>query len=96
MNGDGENPSDGHLPFVCDGCDRCCMFCDGGLFGCRMCSSFEGATTSQCPGRRMSVEEADAVYAGLLDYRDGSWVDAPSPHSPNGRRRIREAIECDG
>lgn len=95
MNGDGENPSDGHLPFVCDGCDRGCMFCDGGLFGCRVCSSFEGATTSQCPGRRMSVEEADAVYAGLLDYRDGSWVDAPSPHSPNGRRRIREAIECD-
>lgn len=55
-----------------------CMFCDGGLFACSVCDSFEGATTTECPGREMTQEEMDRVYAGTLDFRDGAWVNAPS------------------
>lgn len=44
------------------------MFCDGGLFACSVCSSFEGATTTECPGRQMTPEERDAVYAGDIDF----------------------------
>jgi putative hydrolases of HD superfamily len=67
---------------------RSCMFCDGGLFACGRCDSFEGATTTHCPGRRMTADQRDAVYAGTLDFRrkaDGSgwWVGVGSPHTPN-------------
>lgn len=55
-----------------------CMFCDGGLSSCTACGSFEGATTTECPGSRMTQEQIDAVYAGTLDFRDGQWVNAPS------------------
>lgn len=67
---------------------RACMFCDGGLFACARCGSFEGATTTHCPGRKMTADQHDAVYAGTLDFRrkaDGSgwWVAVGSPHTPN-------------
>lgn len=67
---------------------RSCMFCDGGLFACGRCGSFEGATTTHCPGRQMTADQHDAVYAGTLDFRrkaDGSgwWVAVGSPHTPN-------------
>jgi putative hydrolase of HD superfamily len=72
---------------------RQCMFCDGGLFDCVRCGSFEGATTTRCPGRSMTAEEVDAVYAGRLDFRckpDGSgwWVCVGSPHTPNRGWRL--------
>jgi hypothetical protein len=68
----------GHVEYVCT-CHRVgCMFCDGGLFRCTICDSFEGATTTQCPGRKMSKDEIDRVYAGVLDFREGEWVNAPS------------------
>lgn len=79
-----------HEPGACD--DRhgsgSCMFCDGGLFGCQKCDSFEGATTTHCPGVRMTAEQHDAVYAGDLDYRRrpdgvGEWLPVGSPHTPN-------------
>lgn len=81
----------GHVDFVCPGDHddgRTCMFCDGGLFACSLCNSFEGATTTHCPGRKMTADQHDAVYAGDLDFRrkaDGSgwWVRAGSPHTPN-------------
>jgi hypothetical protein len=72
-----------HVAIVCT--DReCagCMFCDGGLFGCSRCGSFEGATTTDCPGEAMTGEQSDAVYAGDLDYRDGAWVESCSRQSP--------------
>lgn len=61
---------------------RSCMFCDGGLFACRVCDSIEGATTTHCPGESMTADQVDAVYAGLLDFRDGEWIEQCSPHSP--------------
>mgnify|MGYP001616490052 FL=1 len=68
-----------HVAYVCDRSycrdyGRSCMFCDGGLFRCVVCDSFEGATTTHCPGKRMSQIEIDLVYAGDLDYVDGAWV----------------------
>ena len=61
-----------------------CMFCDGGLFACTVCSSFEGATTTQCPGRKLTAQERDDVYAGRLDYRNGHWTAQPSWYCPGG------------
>jgi 5'-deoxynucleotidase YfbR-like HD superfamily hydrolase len=84
----------GHVAYVCDGDhDGHCMFCDGGLFSCTRCGSFEGATTTRCPGRKMTAEEHDAVYDGRLDFRrkpDGSgwWVCVGSPHTPNRGWRL--------
>ncbi len=52
------------------------MFCEGGLALCTVCRAGEGQLTEDCPGRVMTDEEADAVYAGLLDYRrsQGGWT----------------------
>ncbi|QDF18743.1 hypothetical protein SEA_SCENTAE_23 [Gordonia phage SCentae] len=81
-----------HVELVCtddhdDG--RPCMFCDGGLFACSVCGSFEGATTTQCPKRRLTGDESDKVYAGALDYRNGQWLDGvESFYSPGGYRQL--------
>jgi hypothetical protein len=75
-----EPRADGHVAHVCtrghDGPG--CMFCDGGLFLCDTCGSFEGATTSECPGRLLTAEESKRIYAGQLDFKGGAWVNAPS------------------
>lgn len=78
-----------HVAYVCtvDHEFPGCIFCDGGLFACTICGSFEGATTSECPGKEMSDGVRDSVYAGKLDYRGGAWIAEPSPHTPNGRRQ---------
>lgn len=82
----------GHVPYECH-CDRThCMFCDGGLFACDVCGSFEGATTTFCPGRAMTKDEADAVYAGDLDYRDGQWVQGPSTQTPAMFAHARQVL----
>lgn len=73
----------GHVPFKCQ-CERMsCQFCAGGLFACAVCDSFEGATTTHCPDEPMDRDKAEAVYAGKVDFRDGEWVEAGSPHTPN-------------
>jgi hypothetical protein len=70
----------GHVPYVCDAQHEDggwnCMFCAGGLTYCTRCSAFEGATPSECPGVSMSPEQADAVYACIIDYRFGQWCSA--------------------
>ncbi|MDV6309940.1 hypothetical protein [Gordonia amicalis] len=66
-----------------------CMFCEGGLFACSVCGSFEGATTTQCPKESMTLEQCDAVYAGDLDYRNGKWLPGvESFYSPGGYRQL--------
>jgi len=75
-----------HIAVECNGCNTFghgCMFCEGGLFACKVCGSFEGATTTHCPGERMTAEQSEAVYAGTLDYRDGAWREGEcSTHTP--------------
>ena len=61
-----------------------CMFCAGGLFACDVCGAFEGATTTQCPGYRVSKDWWDEVYHCKLDYRNGHWVAQPSWYCPGG------------
>lgn len=79
----------GHIAVVCKvEHDRPgCVFCDGGLFACTVCGSAEGATTTHCPGARMTAEQTEAVYAGTLDFRDGQWREGEcSPHTPAAYR----------
>lgn len=88
----GTKIDNGHVAYECR-CDRTtCMFCDGGLFACEVCGSFEGATTTFCPGRPMTKDEEDAVYSGDLDYRDGQWINAPSTQTPAIFARARLAL----
>ena len=69
-----------HVAYVCKKADhegRHCQICDGSLFSCDVCGSAEGATTSECPGRRMTGDELKYVYEGLLDFKGGTWVADP-------------------
>lgn len=84
---------DGHIQVIHQNCQQPhCAICEGGLFICSRCHSAEGATTSECPGQQMTMDQSDAVYAGKLDYRGGQWVDACSPHSPACYRKGDEGI----
>jgi hypothetical protein len=47
---------------------------EDGLLHCKICNGGEGSLPSECPGRRMTEEEDNDVYAGTLDYRQGQWV----------------------
>lgn len=59
----------GHRWYRCSGrCEPACHCCNG-LSSCTTCGGGEGSLPTDCPGRRMTCEEADAVYAGTLDFR---------------------------
>lgn len=67
-----------------------CPICEGGLALCTVCGGLEGGLTSECCGRVLTSEECDDVYAGKIDFRDGNWVQAPSPRCPSGIRAYSE------
>lgn len=50
---------------------------EDGLSHCRVCNGAEGTLPSGCPGTRMSERVAEAVYAGQIDFRAGSWLRLP-------------------
>lgn len=60
-----------------DGPDRMnnCPICNSGLASCVVCGGAESCMPRDCPGRRMTEEEKNAVTAGNLDFRDGQWWD---------------------
>lgn len=64
-----------HIEYKCQ-CsrERHCYFCDGDLFMCTVCTGAEGSLPTERPGRQMTAEEADAVYAGKLDFINRAWV----------------------
>ena len=74
----------GHVAHECQpDCDNpTCMFYRGGLFACTRCGSFEGATTTDCPGVQITRQQTDAIYTETLDYRDGAWIAGPSLSTP--------------
>lgn len=45
---------------------------------CVRCMSFEGATTTECPGERMDHDISDRVYKGEIDFRNGEWCNQPA------------------
>jgi hypothetical protein len=65
-----------HVQYICKCTDNpYCMFCEGGLYACTVCGGFEGSLPTDCPGYWMGEDLADAVYAGVVDYRAGrSWT----------------------
>lgn len=52
-----------------------CSMCRGGLLLCTVCKSLGKEQPTECPGREMTSDECDQVYAGDLDYKNGIWVD---------------------
>lgn len=74
-----EPRADGHVLVVHppghhdDDGDIFCMFCEGGVRGCTRCGAAEGTWPDMCPGDKMTREQSDAVYRGVLNYRDGEW-----------------------
>lgn len=46
---------------------------EDGLAHCKVCNGGEGSLPSECPGTRMPADTEDAVYAGMLDYKNGAW-----------------------
>lgn len=58
----------------CDGeCDGC-FVCMAGLALCETCGGAEASLPTHCPQQKMSVELADAVQDGELDFIDGRWM----------------------
>lgn len=47
---------------------------EDGLAHCQVCNGGEGSLPTHCPGRRMTEQEEDDVYAGHLNFKDGNWV----------------------
>ena len=65
-----------------------CVYCDGGLFTCRVCGGSEGALTTDCPGHHLDWTTLEEVYRGEKDYRHSTgWILQPSVHSPGYHRR---------
>lgn len=58
---------------ACDGC----WACWGGMEFCSACGSFEGATTTHCPGAHMDQFTQARVYDSDLDFVNGAWCRNP-------------------
>lgn len=56
--------------------DPNCGICNGGLKDCDVCGGAEASLPTDCPGVRMSADDADAVQAGHKDFVNGEWVTA--------------------
>jgi hypothetical protein len=76
--------------------DAVCPICDGGLSVCSVCGGAEGSMPTECPGFMMSPVEAQAVYKGEIDFRNGAWVQKVSPHSPAYYREAQKAGSYQG
>lgn len=67
-----------HVWYKCDGNhEGICIHCDGGIKSCAVCNGSEGVLTTECPGRPMTDEQIDEVYAGRLDFKKGQWRTIP-------------------
>lgn len=62
----------------CDGAGGC-PICDDGLAICKVCGGAEGGLTAECPGRRLTFDEVDAIGRGELDFKSGEWIIPASP-----------------
>jgi hypothetical protein len=53
--------------------DERCQICIGGLSLCNVCGGAEGSLPTECPGVRMTEQQEELVYAGVLNFIDGQW-----------------------
>lgn len=51
-----------------------CYSREDGLRHCKLCGGAEGSLPTHCPGKRMTDEMEQAVFAGKLDFKGGAWV----------------------
>lgn len=63
----------GHVFLDCQCHEDRCPLCEGGLTLCTVCGGAEGSLPTACPGVKMTLEQADEVMAGTLDFKDGAW-----------------------
>lgn len=62
---------DGYLSDACAAGSCPC----GNLFMCKRCGGAEGSLPTDCPGEKITREQADAIYAGKLNYtRQHGWL----------------------
>lgn len=64
-----------------------CYVCSVELSLCIACGGAEGSLPTSCPGKQMTREQLDDVYAGKTDFRNGKWIDAHSIHAPGFRHK---------
>lgn len=62
-------PHDHKDPDDSDTCTACVLSL------CVVCGGAEASMPTECPGEKMTVEQSDAVQAGMLDFKDGKWAD---------------------
>jgi hypothetical protein len=53
-------------------CTGNCNLCN--LFMCKVCKGAEGSLPTDCPGRKLTDAEEDAIMAGRLDFKNGEWA----------------------
>jgi hypothetical protein len=60
-----------HVQHKCS--DENCVVCNGGLSLCKVCGGAESSMPTECPGAKMTPEQAAAVQAGTIDFQGGQW-----------------------
>lgn len=55
----------------CD--DMTCYVCN--LSVCMVCGAYEGGLSTECCGKRLSMDEVDRIYNGEVDFRYGRWLE---------------------
>lgn len=68
----------GHVAMRCECLREHCLFCHGRLLSCTRCGALGTVWPDDCPARPLSPHEAVEIYAGRLNYRDGTWYGEPS------------------
>jgi hypothetical protein len=62
-----------HTRLTHENCEQLsCNICD--LFVCAVCNGAEGSLSTECCGRRLTVEEEDNIYDEKIDFINGEWV----------------------
>ena len=67
----------------CRGCSVCNMRY------CVACGLMDASLTTDCCGQEVSASGQGKICEGILDYRDGEWVNAPNP-AQREMERIRQ------
>lgn len=85
----------GNLYYAGDASGHVWHYHEHDLQMCKKCHGAEGSFPRQCPDATMSSPRQDAVYAGLIDYRDNRWVNLkPVWNHPFGTHRFFQQYDA--